>query len=152
MQIALEFMSLLIVGWVASTEVGSWWGVQPVVERLPYEQQVAMEQGMLRTFGRIMPILMPLSAILAIALVVVSGGDGSVAFWLRVITANCIAVAIVTTVAVNVPLNSRTAKWQLSADPTERERSRQQWHFFQGMRAGLFMAAFIMLALAASMA
>jgi hypothetical protein len=45
MQIALEFMSLLIVGWVASTEVGSWWGVQPVIERLPYEQQVAMEQG-----------------------------------------------------------------------------------------------------------
>jgi hypothetical protein len=100
-----------------------------------------------------MPILMPLSAILAIALVVVSVGDGSVAFWLRVITANCIAIAIVTTVAVNVPINySPTAKWQLSADPAEWQRSRQQWHFFQGMRAGLFMAAFIMLALAASMA
>jgi hypothetical protein len=152
MQIALEFMSLLVVGWVASAEVGSWWGVQPVVERLPYEHQVAMEQGMLRTFGRIMPTLVPLSAILAIALVVVSAGDGSLAFWLRVITANCIAVAIVTTVAVNIPINSRTAKWQLSDDPAEWQRSRQQWHFFQGVRAGLFMAAFIMLALAASMA
>jgi hypothetical protein len=40
-----------------------------VVARLSYEQFVAAEQGMLRTFGRIMPVLMPLSGILSVALI-----------------------------------------------------------------------------------
>ena len=53
MRIAIELTSILLVGWIAGAEVGSWCCVQPVVARLPYEQDVAAEQGMLRTFGRI---------------------------------------------------------------------------------------------------
>jgi hypothetical protein len=70
MKIFLEVISLLVIGWVAGAETGSWCCIQPPVERLPYEQQVSIEQAMLRTFGWVMPVLMPLSGILAIALVI----------------------------------------------------------------------------------
>lgn len=148
MNAALEMLSLVLIGWIAGAETGSWCCVQPVVEHLPYEQQVAMEKGMLRTFGRIMPVLMPLSAILAVLLVVVSRSGDSNVLLLRVIAAICIAAAIVTTLTVNVPINARTAAWPVTADPAEWKHLRTRWHFFQGVRAGLFTAAFVMLAVA----
>jgi hypothetical protein len=131
MQAALEAATLVVVGWVTGAEGGSWYCVQPVIPQLPYAQQVQIEQGMLRTFGRLMPVLMPLSAILAVASIAFSTG-GAATFWL-----------------VNVPINSRTSRWDISADASEWQHIRARWHRFQGIRAGLFMAAFIMLAIAA---
>lgn len=84
MKTSIELLSLLVVGWIAGAELGSWCCVQPVVARLPYEQFVAAEQGMLRTFGRIMPVLMPLSGILAVVLIILSRGDTSFVLWCRV--------------------------------------------------------------------
>jgi uncharacterized membrane protein len=147
MKTAIELTSLILVGWIAGAELGSWCCVQPVVARLPYEQCVAAEQGMLRTFGRIMPVLMPLSGVLTIVLVLVSRGESSFAFWLRVAGALCLAITLVTTLTVNVPINTRTASWPLSNDPFEWQAMRQRWHAFQGVRGGLFGAAFLLLSL-----
>lgn len=148
MKIFLEVVSLLVIGWVAGAEIGSWCCVQPIVARLPYEHQVAMEQGMLRTFGRIMPFLMPLSGILAIALVIFSRNDGSAVLWLRVIATICIAITVVTSLRVNVPINNLTSQWQLANDPAEWSQMRSRWHFFQGIRGGLLLTAFVLLAIA----
>ena len=145
MNTVIELTSLLLVGWIAGAELGSWGCVQPVVARLPYEQYVAAEQGMLRTFGRIMPMLMPLSGILAIALIVVSRGEAGVVLWLRVAAALCIAVTVVSTLTVNVPINTQTAAWQLTNDEAQWQQMRERWHLFQGVRGALFMAAFVLL-------
>jgi uncharacterized membrane protein len=144
---AIELLSLLLVGWIAGAELGSWCCVQPVVARLPYEQFVAAEQGMLRTFGRIMPVLMPLSGILVVALIILSRGDTRFVFWLRVAVAFCIAVTVVTTLLVNVPINTQTAGWQLTNDSSAWQQMRERWHFFQGVRGTLFAAAFVLLAI-----
>lgn len=143
---SIELLSLLVVGWIAGAELGSWCCVQPVVARLPYEQFVAAEQGMLRTFGRIMPVLMPLSGILAVSLTVLSRADSRFVFWFRVAAAVCIAITVVTTLLVNVPINTRTAGWQLTGDPAEWQQMRERWHVFQGVRGALFAAAFVLLA------
>ena len=66
-------------------------------------------------------------------------------FWLRVAAALCIAVTVMTTLAVNVPINSRTAVWQLTNDSSEWYEMRRQWHAFQGVRGGLFAFAFVLL-------
>ena len=145
MKTAIEITSLVLVGLTAGAELGSWCCVQPVVGRLPYEQYVAAEQAMLRTFGRIMPVLMPLSGVLAIALIVVSRGERGVVVWLRVAAALCIAMTVITTLAVNVPINSRTAVWQLNNESSEWYDMRRQWHVFQGVRGGLFAFAFVLL-------
>jgi hypothetical protein len=150
MKVILEVVSLVVIGWVAGAETGSWCCVQPTVERLPYEHQVAIEQAMLRTFGRVMPVVMPLSAVLAIALAVVSRNDGRAVVRLHVIAAICIAITVMTTLTVNVPINSLTAQWQLGNDPAEWSQMRTRWHFFQGIRGGLFLAAFVLLAVASA--
>jgi uncharacterized membrane protein len=144
---AIELTSLLLVGWIAGAELGSWGCVQPVVARLPYEQYVAAEQGMLRTFGRIMPVVMPLSGACAIVLVLVSHGERGVVFWLRVAVAFCLAMTVVTTLTVNVPINRRTARWQMTDDASEWDAMRHRWHAFQGVRGALFGAAFLLLSI-----
>jgi uncharacterized membrane protein len=145
---AIELISLLLVGWIAGAESGSWCCVQPVVARLPYEQFVAAEKGMLGTFGRIMPVVMPLSGVLALALLIVSRGESSSVLWMRVGAAICISLTVVTTLTVNVPINSQTAAWHLTGDVSEWQRMRERWHLFQGIRGGLFAVAFVLLAVA----
>ena len=100
---------------------------------------------MLRTFGRIMPVLMPLSGVLAIALIIVSRGEGSPVLYLRGAAAICIAVTVLTTLTINVPINTQTATWQLTNDASEWQHIRTRWHFFQGVRGGLFGVAFVFL-------
>ena len=145
MKAAIEVVSLVLVGWIAGAELGSWCCVQPVVARLPYEQYVVAEQAMLRTFGRIMPVLMPLSGVLAIVLIIVSRGDRSMVLWLRVAAALCIALTVVTTLTVNVPINTRTATWLSTNDPSEWQHMRERWYLFQGVRGWLFASAFVLL-------
>jgi uncharacterized membrane protein len=144
----IELCSLLLVGWISGAELGSWCCVQPVVARLPYEQFVAAEKGMLATFGRIMPVLMPLSGVLAVALIVVTRAESSSVLWLRVGAGVCVVLTVVTTLTINVPINARTATWQLTDDASEWQRMRERWHLFQGIRGGLFTCAFVLLATA----
>jgi uncharacterized membrane protein len=104
--------------------------------------------GSIATFGRIMPVLMPLSGVLAVALVVVSRAEGGVVLWLRIAAAVGIALTVVTTLTVNVPINTRTASWQSTNSSSEWQQLRQRWHFFQGVRGALFAAAFVFLTIA----
>ncbi|MGH3735546.1 MAG: hypothetical protein ACRDT6_07985 [Micromonosporaceae bacterium] len=67
-------LGLLVVGgFTACAEFGSYAFVHPVLRRLPVEHHIDVEQGLLRTFGRVMPVLMPGTLLLAI--VVASVGD-----------------------------------------------------------------------------
>ena len=56
---------LLVTGFVGCAEFASVALVHPVIRRLPVEGQVVMEKGLLRTFGRVMPVGMTAAAILA---------------------------------------------------------------------------------------
>ena len=152
MKTALEIAVIVVIGSVAGAELGSWCCVQPIVARLPYEQSVALEQTMLRTFGRVMPVLMPLSGILAVAFLIVTRADAGVIRVLRITAVVCVAVTIITTLIVNVPINNRTAEWSLDRDPAEWQRMRARWHNFQGVRGGLYLTAFILLVTAAVVA
>jgi uncharacterized membrane protein len=148
LKVVLEILALLAVGWVSGAEIGSWFGIQPIVEKLPYEQQINLEQAMLKTFGRVMPILMPLSAVIVIGLAIYSRHDSNVVLWLRIIAAICIAITIVTTLIINVPINNLTARWQITEDFEKWSQMRTRWHMFQGIRGGLFLASFILLTIA----
>jgi uncharacterized membrane protein len=147
-KILLEIVALLAIGWVAGAETGSWFGIQPIVGRLPYEQQVTLEQEMLKSFGRVMPVIMPFSAVAVIMLAFFSRHDPTIVMWLRIIAAICIAVTIVTTLTINIPINNLTAKWQLTESFEKWSEMRTRWHLLQGVRGGLFLLSFVLLTIA----
>ena len=147
----IEIVALLAIGWVSGAEIGSWFGIQPIVGKLPYEQQVNLEQQMLKSFGRVMSVIMPLSAVVAIVLVLFSHNDPNAIMWLRIINALCIEITIITTLTINVPINNLTAKWQLTENFEWWSQMRKRWHLFQGVRGGLFLLSFILLTIASTL-
>lgn len=150
LKIILEILSLLTIGWVSGAEIGSWFGIQPIVDKLPYEQQLNLEQAMLKSLGRIMPVIMPFSAVIVILLAIFSQNEPGAVMWLRIIAAICIAVTIVTTLTINVPINNLTARWQMTDSFEKWSQMRTRWHLFQGLRGGLFLVSFILLAIAST--
>jgi hypothetical protein len=150
-KILVEVLALLSIGWLSGAEIGSWFGIQPIVERLPYPQQVTLEQAMLQSFGRVMPIIMPFSAFIVVVLAIFSLNDLPAVRWLRILAAICIGVTILTTLTINLPINTVTAKWDMGQDFEQWKQMRTRWHFFQGIRGGLFLVSFVLLALASTL-
>lgn len=137
----LAFITLVLVGFTACAEFGSWAFVHPVLWRLTKEQHLIVEQGLLRTFGRVMPVLMPASLVAAISYA--SRAQSGVALaWIAVVA---LAVSVISTVIANVPINRRTGQLDSSIGDAEWRRLRRRWEWFQGFRSCLLLIGFILL-------
>ena len=144
----LGFVSLVITGFTSCAEFGSYAFVHPVIRRLPQEQHIRVEQGLLKTFGRVMPVLMTLSLILSISYAIkmnsVEGTAGIVA-WASAVS---FAAALTSTIIFNVPINLATGRWDADKPPEKWKETRNRWEFFQGLRSWLLLLGFILLCLA----
>jgi Domain of unknown function (DUF1772) len=130
---ALSTLVLLLSGWLAGAESASWALLQPVVARLDDTPQITMQQGMLRTFGRVMPILLPVTSALIVLTAVVAPGGAARLLW--VIAAIAAAILIAFTLTINVPINKRTLTWDPEHPPEGWRNDRHRWHTYQGVRA-----------------
>ncbi len=120
--------------------------MHPVLRRLPQLERLAVEQGLLRTFGRVMPVGMTLTLVLAITFA--SSGDESGPWaWSA---AAAFAAALVSTLIVNVPINRATGRWDPEHPPRDWERIRGRWEFFQGLRSWLLLAGFVLVCAAST--
>ncbi len=145
----LTFATLVVVGFTACAEFGSYAFVHPVIRRLPAEHHLAVEQGLLRTFGRVMPVLMTASLALGIARASASSADTEAAPW-RWAAAAALAAALVFTVIVNVPINLATGRWDAAHPPPDWKTTRNRWETFQGVRSWLLLAGFVLSCIAAT--
>ena len=115
----LSTLVLLLSGWLAGAESASWALLQPVVARLDDTPQIRMQQGMLRTFGQVMPILLPLTSVLIVLTAILAPAGAPRVFW--VVAAVAAAVLLAFTLAVNVAINQRTLTWEPSIHPRDGE-------------------------------
>lgn len=145
---ALGFFALVFVGFTACAEFGSYAFFHPVLRRLAPTSRIHVEQGLLNTVGRAMPVLMPVSSLLALAYAVFGPERGPVVGTLRWLAVPAMLIPVVTTLLVNVPINSATTHWDADDPPPDWERARRRWEAFQALRSWLLLAAFILLCLA----
>jgi Domain of unknown function (DUF1772) len=137
----LSTLVLLLSGWLAGAESASWALLQPVVARLDDTPQIRMQQGMLRTFGRVMPILLPLTSVLIVLTAVVAPAGASRVLWAVAVVAAAVLIAF--TLTVNVPINKRTLTWDAERPPEGWRAERHRWHTYQGVRAVLLAVWFL---------
>lgn len=135
----LTWAVLVLIGFTACAEFGSYAFVHPVIRRLPLEHHVAVEQGLVRTFGRVMPFLMTGSMILLVMWASASGFDRPV---LHAVALALWAAGLTTSILVNVGINRRTAAGAHSGDPVRWRGMRERWEFFQAFRSWAFVLAF----------
>ena len=109
----LALATLVITGFVSGAEFGSYAFVHPVLRRLPVTERITVEQGLLKTFGRVMPIGMTLCVVLVTATAVDAGGTAPLAWP----AAAAFTAAVLFTVVVNVPINRATGRWDAQHPP-----------------------------------
>ncbi|MFE3191833.1 anthrone oxygenase family protein [Nocardia sp. NPDC059240] len=140
------FVVLSVGGFTACAEFGSYAFVHPVIRRLPPVHHVEVERGLLKTFGRVMPVAMTLTVVLAIAYAVHAWGDGGAPRILACGAAVTLVVALVSTIIFNVPINRATGKWDPEHPPETWKATRDRWEFFQALRSWLLLIGFVLLA------
>ena len=139
----LGFFALAVIGFTVCAECGSYAFVHPVIRRLPACHHIEVEQGLLRTFGRVMPPLMTLNVVLAISQAINSGGEGGPLGW-RWAAAGVLAAALISTIIFNVPINLATGRWDAQRPPEDWKITRNRWEFFQGLRSWLLLIGFVL--------
>lgn len=144
----LGFVTLVITGFTACAEFGSYAFVHPVIRALPREQHLQVEQGLLKTFGRIMPVFMTLCMVLAVTYAVQLNGQQGLAHSVRWAAAVAFALALISTIIFNVPINLATGRLDPNNPPSDWKQIRTRWEFFQGVRSWLLLIGFVLLGLA----
>ncbi|MGH9246709.1 MAG: anthrone oxygenase family protein [Acidimicrobiales bacterium] len=139
----LTFVTLVVTGFTGCAEFGSYALVHPVIRRLAPADHIRVEQGFLRTWGRVMPILMPLTAVLNVALASLADAEGATLV-LRWVAAAAVLVSVVTTVSVNVGINIATGRWDADHPPADWKAVRARWERFQAIRSWLLVVAFVL--------
>jgi uncharacterized membrane protein len=147
----LSFVALVITGFTSCAEFGSYAFVHPVIRRLPQEHHIRVEQGLLKTFGRVMPVLMTLCAILSVSYATSPNSIDSAARITRWASAVSFIGALVSTIIFNVPINLATSDWDASNPPEKWKETRNRWEFFQGLRSWLLLIGFVLLCLAVTL-
>jgi hypothetical protein len=108
-----------------------------------------MQQGMLGTFGRVMPVLLPLTSALIILAAVLAPAGPAQLLW--VLAASAAVIMIAFTLTINVPINKRTLTWDPDHPPEGWQTNRQRWHTYQGIRALLLALWFLCAATAVTL-
>lgn len=139
-------VTLVVTGFVACAEFGSYAFVHPVIRRLPQTMHLTVEQGLLRTFGRVMPVGMTLCVVLAVSNAVKGSGQGGPHGW-RWSAATAFALALAATIVFNVPINLATGRWDAENPPHDWKNTRDRWEFFQGLRSWLLLIGFVFVCL-----
>jgi uncharacterized membrane protein len=140
----IGFITLVIVGFTACAEFTSYALVHPVIRTLPQEQHIRFEQGSLDTFGRIMPVLMPVCVILTVGFAMLPQEIGDFERVIRMITALMLIIATITTIVFNVPINKEIKAWQASSPPSDWQEKRKRWMFYQAIRSWLLLFGFVL--------
>jgi len=143
----LGFITLAITGFTSCAEFGSYAFVHPVIRHLPREHHRRVEQGLLRTFGRVMPVLMTLCVILAISYAVKLNNVEGIARIVSWASAVSFVAALTSTLVFNVPINLATRRWDTDNPPEKWKETRNRWEFFQGLRSWLLPIGFVLLCL-----
>jgi hypothetical protein len=135
----LLLAALLVIGFVGCAEFASVALVHPIIRRLPAEGQLTMEQGLLRTYGLVMPLGMTLAPVFSIMLWVREADPWF--FWAGIL----LAVALVSTILGNVPINIRTFRIKGTEAPKDFVPMRRRWDLYQTFRGSLQLAGFVLI-------
>lgn len=134
----LETVAIVVIGFVGSAEFGSAVLVHPVIRKLDPDDQLVFEKGLLRTFGRIMPLGMTAATVLAISVAIAAPTAWVIA------AALSLSIALAITIAGNVPINLRTGRINQDTAPEGFIAMRRRWDTFQLIRASLQLLGFVL--------
>jgi len=143
---------------VATTVVGTMVGVEfavavfvnPIFLRLPAGAALQARADGGRVLGRVMPFWYVGSLLLTAGLAAATWGRSSAGAGAATAAAALLAVSVVMSVALLVPINNRSVTWTASDHPDDYREQQQRWDRLHYVRVAIIVAAFVLTAVAAT--
>ena len=143
---------------VATTVVGTMVGVEfavavfvnPIFLRLPAGAALQARADGGRVLGRVMPFWYVGSLLLTAGLAAATWGRSSAGAGAATAAAALLAVSVVMSVALLVPINNRSITWTASDHPDDYREQQQRWDRLHYVRVAIIVAAFVLTAVAAT--
>lgn len=138
----VQFVTLLLFSLVTGVFWGTWFSLSRSMAEITPGTFLEVGRLMIANLGGPMRLLMPAALLSALVLSVVL-------FRRRAIRADVFAiaafalmiVALVITLAVNVPIDRQIQSWSVAALPPDWNVIRDRWEFFHGVRTLVSLAA-----------
>jgi hypothetical protein len=143
----LPIVTIVAVGLMVGVELAVAFVVNPVADRLPDNVGVLARREGARMLGRVMPFWYVGSLLLTAgtAVALPSRDPGTAPAWVAVAL---LAVSIVLSVALLVPINDRTKDWTPATVPDDWREQLHRWDRLHRARLVLIVAAFALVAVA----
>ncbi|WP_415854212.1 anthrone oxygenase family protein [Sinomonas sp. G460-2] len=142
----LSVITATVVGLMVGVEFAVAFVVNPIVLRLPVGASLEARAHGGRMLGRAMPFWYIGSLILVAALTALAWGTPSAAASL--VAAALLAVSIIMSVALLVPINNRSVTWTAEDHPADWREQHQRWDRLHYARVAILVAALVLVLVA----
>lgn len=145
----LAVVTATVVGLMVGVEFAVAFVINPILMRLPAGASLTARADGARMLGRVMPFWYVGSLILTAALTAVTWGTPTAAAAL--VAALLLAISVIMSVALLVPINNRSATWTAESHPDDWREQQQRWDRLHYARVAVIVASFVLVVLSATM-
>jgi uncharacterized membrane protein len=147
---AFAVITATIVGTMVGVEFAVAVFVNPILLRLPAGASIEARADGGRVLGRVMPFWYFGSLILTAGLAIATCGESAAGA--AIAAAGLLAVSVVMSIALLVPINNRSATWTADHHPDDWREQQQRWDRLHYARVAIIVAAFVLTLVAATVA
>jgi hypothetical protein len=146
----LAIVAVTVVGTMVGVEFAVAVFVNPIFLRLPAGAALEARADGGRVLGRVMPFWYVGSLLLTAGLAAATWGRSAAGAGAATAAAALLAVSVVMSVALLVPINNRSVTWTASDHPDDYREQQQRWDRLHYVRVAIIVAAFVLTAVAAT--
>lgn len=138
----IQFVTLLLFALVTGVFWGTWFSLSRSMAAITPATFLEVGRLMIANLGGPMSVLMPASLLSAFVLCVsLFRGRHTRANVFASAALVLMAIALVTTLVVNVPIDRQIQSWTIASLPPEWKAIRDRWEFYHGLRTLISLAA-----------
>lgn len=149
MESVLAVVTATVVGLMVGVEFAVAFVMNPILLRLPAGASLTARADGGRMLGRAMPFWYIGSLILTAALAAATWSTPTSATAL--VAAVLLVISVILSVALLVPINNRSATWTAESHPDDWREQQQRWDRLHYARVAIIVAAFTLVAVAATL-
>jgi Domain of unknown function (DUF1772) len=147
---ALAITTTTVVGTMVGVEFAVAVFVNPIFLRLPAGAALQARADGGRVLGRVMPFWYVVSLVLIAGLAAATWGRPGAGAGAAVAAAALLAVSVVMSVALLVPINNRSVTWTADDHPDDYREQQQRWDRLHYARVAIIVAGFVLTVAAAT--
>jgi uncharacterized membrane protein len=139
-----QAITIVLFALVMGVFWGTWFSLSRTMSQLSAETFLAVGHEMIQNLGVPMAILLPLALLSAlVTLALLWRGAGGAAFWWLLAGFLLMVAALVTTLAVEVPIDNQIKDWTAATLPGDWRSIQSRWELFHTIRTFLSIAAVV---------